>query len=137
MESQEYEILNANGRRICFVYFDAELGATRDIWTGDLESQNNLRNGLELVLRSIEQNKSTKWLADLSHIEGSFEESREWIAKNVVPRAMKLGLKYEALVLPKNIFAMLSVQETLVNIEGLEIRIFGDTKEAVAWLNSI
>jgi len=87
VEPQQFEILNTAGRRICIVYFDRELRATVDVWTGDLESQDNLKQGLELVLQNIEHNKSTKWLADLSNIEGSFEESREWIANNVVPRA--------------------------------------------------
>jgi len=49
---------------------------------------------------------------------------------------MKLGLKYEALVLPNNIFAMLSVQETLTVISNLEIRIFGDVQVAADWLRS-
>lgn len=137
VELHQSEILSTAGRRICIVRYDREIEATVDVWTGDFESQENLRRGLELVLQNIEKNKSAKWLADLSQIEGSFEESRGWITNNVVPRAMKLGLKYEALVLPKNIFAMLSVQETLIEIEGLKIRTFGDTHEAIAWLNSL
>jgi hypothetical protein len=68
-------------------------------------------------------------------IEGDFEFAKSFIAGTLVPQAMKYGLQFEALVLPDNIFAMLSVQETLQKIEGLEIRSFGTVEEATRWLN--
>lgn len=127
---------NSRGEIFVWVGFDSQIGATTDVWIGDFETAENFKLGLELVLQSIERFKSKKWLADLSRIGRGFEESNEWIAQSVVPRAMSLGLVFEALVLPMNIFALLSVQETMMRIEGLEIRLFGDVKEATNWLNS-
>lgn len=128
---------NSRGEMYCVVYYDANLNATVDQWHGDFQTRENFRAALEEVLTNIKFNESKKWLADLSLMANGFEESREWIARNVVPRALALGLRFEALVLPYNIFAMLSVQETLVMIESLEIRIFGDVEAAKEWLLAV
>ena len=49
---------------------------------------------------------------------------------------MSYGLLYEALVVPNTIIPMVAVQETLERIDNFEIRIFGSTADARAWLES-
>lgn len=128
------ELQNSAGETYVTVYYDDDCKWTVDIWTGKFESVENFTYGLMTVLENIREFRAKKWLADLSRIEGDFSFAKSFIAETVVPRAMKYGLEYEALVLPNNIFAMLSVQEALQKINDLEIRIFGTVEDAKDWL---
>ncbi len=137
MKRDIIELRNSKDNVFVTVYFDEKIEATVDIWKGPFENSENFQTGLYHVLQNIKKNRSVKWLADISKIEGSFEHSREWIAKKIVPEAKEYGLKYEALVLPDNIFSMLSVQETLeVYEDSVIIRVFGTQTDAIQWLDS-
>jgi hypothetical protein len=48
-----------------------------NIWTGAFGSLVNFRNGLEKVAQVLEEKGYSKWLADLRHMEGSWDSSRE------------------------------------------------------------
>jgi hypothetical protein len=128
------QLKNSAGETYVTVYYDDDCRWTVDIWTGEFETVENFTYGLMTVLENIREFRAKKWLADLSKIEGNFEFAKSFIADTVVPTAMKYGLEFEALVLPNNIFAMLSVQEALQKINDLEIRIFGTVEEAKKWL---
>jgi hypothetical protein len=134
MQLGKTEFRNSAGEVYVTVFYDDETKCTVDIWTGKFDSIENFTYGLMAVLSNIKQFKAKKWLADLSEIEGDFEFAKSFIAETIVPQAMSHGLQFEALVLPDNIFAMLSVQETLQKINNLEIRIFGTVDEAKQWL---
>jgi hypothetical protein len=125
---------NSKGQIYLWVGYDRKIEATTDVWVGDFETHQNFKLGLELVLQNIGRFKSIKWLAYLSRMERGFEDLKEWIAQSVIPRAISMGLQFEALVLPMNIFALLSVQETMMTAEGLQIRLFGNVDDAIGWL---
>jgi hypothetical protein len=87
-----------------------------------------------LVLDNIAEYKSKKWLADISLMEGNFERAKDFIARNIIPKAMELGLQCEPLVLPNEIFALVSAQETgLQIINHFELRMFATVEEATTW----
>ena len=77
----------------------------------------------------------TKWLADLRNMKGSFDGSRDWMIQEIMPKLIQGGLLFEAIVLPKNIFAKLSTRDAIMKIENFELRQFDDLEEANAWLN--
>lgn len=136
MKLDERILFNSKGLPYASIYFDDVLMATTDVWTGAFETEDNMKEGLRLVLKNILKYNSKKWLADLSKIEGDFSFAQEHIAHVVVPEAMSYGLRYEALVIPQSIISMLSVQETLQIFNHLELRMFGNVDEAKAWLES-
>jgi hypothetical protein len=128
---------NSSGSVYVTVYYDLDLAATVDIWKGPFETVDNFKKGLELVLENIQQFKAKKWLADISLMEGNFEFAKEYIPHQIIPRAMDYGLQCEALVLPHNIFTLLSVQETqLQQINHFELRLFATIEDAKEWINS-
>lgn len=130
-------LINSAGQTYVTVYFDESLGATVDVWTGRFETEENFKAGLALVLESVKTNQCDKWLADLSQIDGNFDFAQPYILNYIIPEAMRSGLRYEALVLPNNIFAMLSVQETMEKMDTpLRFQIFGDVEKAKMWLRS-
>lgn len=137
MELDKNELKNSTGNIYVQVFFDTSCSATTDVWTGDFETKENFEAGLALVVQNIKKFQAKKWLADLSNMQGSFEPARDFILKSVIPEAINHGLRYEALVLPDNIFAMLSVQDAMEKIDNdFSIRLFGSITEAREWLNS-
>ncbi len=136
MQLGKKEIRNSLGNIYVTVFYDTQFSATVDVWTGPFENEAKMKAGLMLVLENIAEFKAKKWLADLTCIEGNFEAVKEFIAMTVIPKAVALGLKREAVVLPNNIFSLLAVQETMQIIENFQIRIFGSVDDAVAWLNA-
>jgi hypothetical protein len=130
------ELRTPDGRVYATIYFDTALNATVDVWTGPFGHTLNLKKGLMLVLDNIKQHRSKKWLADISLMEGNFDLAKNFIAQHIIPKAMDLGLRCEALVLPHNVFAMVSVQETgLQMINHFELRMFATVQEAKDWLH--
>jgi hypothetical protein len=107
-----------------------------DVWTGAFGSRENFRNGVEKVVEVLIEKKYSKWLADLSRMEGSWDSSREWMLKELMPRAIKGGLTAEAIVLPKDVFARLSTQDTVVKLHNYQLRQFDDWQQAREWLKS-
>ena len=137
MKLGEVELQHADGRVFATIYYDTDLQATVDIWYGEFGNIENLKTGLLHVLDNIRAFHSKKWLADISKIEGNFDAAKEFIATEVMPQAMEYGLTCEALVLPHNIFSLLSVQETgLQMINHFELRMFATVELAIEWLNS-
>ncbi|HEY0655611.1 MAG TPA: hypothetical protein VGD65_20900 [Chryseosolibacter sp.] len=134
MQLEKKELKNSAGEIYVTIYFDSEAACTVDVWTGNFETIENFTYGLMTVLQNIKHFNAKKWLADLSRIDGDFEFAKSFIADTIVPQAIRYGLQFEALVLPDNIFAMLSVQETLQKIDHLEICCFGTVEEAKEWL---
>jgi hypothetical protein len=136
MKTDLVALKNSKESKYVVVYYDTLLNATVDEWIGDFENKESFMAGLDLVLANIRKNKSKKWLADLTKIEGDFSQMKDYILDFIVPEAKKAGLLCEALVLPFNIFAILSVQTTMQEFEGIEIKIFSSVNEAVVWLQS-
>jgi hypothetical protein len=136
MKHDERVLYNSEGLPYVSIYFDDVLQATTDIWTGAFETEENMKEGLRLVLKNILKYNSKKWLADLSQIEGDFSFAQEFIAHEVVPQAMGYGLRFEALVIPNSIISMLSVQETMQIFNHLELRMFATYDAAKEWLDS-
>ena len=131
------QLRDSSGRVYATIYFDTELNATVDVWEGPFGSTDNLKHGLMLVLNNIKEFGSKKWLADISLMQGSFELAKDFIAHEIIPKAMQLGLKCEALVLPDEVFALVSVQEAGSQLDNpFELRMFATVEDATAWLST-
>lgn len=46
-----------------------------------------------------------KWLANLSDMQGGFKGSEKWLQEHIVPTVEKLGMRYEAVIISKDIYA--------------------------------
>jgi hypothetical protein len=53
---------------------------------------------------------------------------------DLLPRAVKAGLEFEAILLPKDTFAKLSTQDTIFRLDHYQLRQFDDSEKAQAWL---
>ena len=133
---EKIELRNGTGEVYVTIHYLEELHAVMDVWTGAFGTQENFRRGLEKVVEVIEKTKANKWLADLRLLKGSFDPSAEWLTTVIMPRTIELGLEFEAIVLPKEIFAKLSAKDAIQQVKNLYIRQFWNFDEAKQWLES-
>ncbi|MCD6065080.1 MAG: hypothetical protein K0R82_2991 [Flavipsychrobacter sp.] len=133
---EKIELKNGTGDVYVTIHYLEDLNAVMDVWTGAFGAQENFRKGLETVVEVIEKTKANKWLADLRLLKGSFDPSAEWLTTVIMPRTIELGLEFEAIVLPKEIFAKLSTKDAIQQVKNLYIRQFWDINEARQWLQS-
>ncbi len=129
-----YEFKSSAQHTYLRIGVDERIPCVIDVWTGAFGSQANFRNGVEKVVQVLVEKGYSKWLADLRGMEGSWDSSREWMLHDLLPRAVKAGLEFEAILLPKDMFARLSAQDTIFMLDNYQLRQFDDLKKAQAWL---
>ncbi len=132
----EKELLNKAGKPYLKITADPTTGIVKDVWNGAFGSQDNFKMGINAVLEILREGegKYWGWLADLRHMEGSFTSSQEWMGTYAMPLASQYGLRFEAIVLPQNIFSKMSTSETAVKVKNIQLQQFGDYELAQKWL---
>lgn len=128
---------NSFGDVFVTIEINEELNCIQDTWGHPFETQENFRNALEVIVDLLKKHNLQKWLADLREMKGSWDFNRNWMVDELMPKARKAGLKYEAIVVPKQIFSKLSTVETISLLEGYEIRQFDDIEKAKTWLKEV
>jgi hypothetical protein len=101
------------------------------------------RTALNAVLRALEENKTGKLLADSRRMKAIPQDDQEWLMKDWVPRAAKIGLKHSAVVLPKSTLGTMTLQrlaqvgggKRLVSSDGASY--FETLEDAKKWLKSL
>jgi SpoIIAA-like len=127
---------NTTGDVYATIAFNEEVKCFHDTWTGAFGTQDNFRKVLLKVKELFKENKSTRLLTDTSSMIGSFDGSRDWIWAEVTSKLIRDGLRFHAMVIPKNVFSRLSMNDYIQKIDVLEMRTFGDIKEAQSWLQT-
>lgn len=115
--------------------YDPKLKAIVQTWKGFFSSE-AFRAGVERTNRLFEEkNPVTKFLVDISDSAVIKGEDTSWAAQNAIPRAIQNGLKYYGFVLPKSVFAEISLKNFREQLHqpSLEIGIFKSIEEAKAW----
>lgn len=133
---EKIEFKTAASHLYAVITFNEEIRCLSDTWSGAFGTQENFKKVLTKLAEMIGEVKVSKILTDVSQMTGSFDSSREWIVKENIPICIRMGLRHHAMVIPKNIFSKLSVKDYALQVEGLEIRQFGDMEEAKKWLLS-
>ena len=127
---------NISGKVYATVSYDQVSNCIVDEWEGFFGLQQNFKDVLNFIAGVIEEKQVDFWLADLSKMQGSFDESKEWLVDVIMPRVIEAGLQAEAIVQPKNIFSKLSVQDAIIKIHDFEMRQFENVELARNWLLS-
>lgn len=99
----------------------------------------HLRKILNQGVDLIHKHNSSKWLSDNREIGPHSEEDTLWINTDWLPRAIKAGWKYWALVVPDNFIARVNMQEfvdTFYNM-GIRVMVFTEVDEAMSWIENV
>jgi hypothetical protein len=87
----------------------------------------------------LERNRATKWLSDDSANPIVRIGDREWGSTTWLPRVMAAGLKFWAIVPPKQTIGHMQMDQIVADWAplGLTIQTFEDAKAARAWLAAV
>lgn len=80
-----------------------------------------------------------KWLSDNRATEGHSDEEQAWIDTVWLPRTLKAGWKYWALVLPQNVIGQMNMLHYINSFSerGVLVRVFNNPDEAMTWLEHV
>jgi len=132
-----HTMFNSMGQYYYTVEYVKDLGFLYSNWKGSYLSFDEVQKGCLLGLDKIKQYKVTKILNDNTLLDGSWDDANAWIADYWIPMAIQSGLKKFAHIVSQDIYAQLSAQFMHNNNEdtGLEMKLFEDIDQAVAWLS--
>jgi len=117
------------------IYFDTDLNAVIMEWNG-YATTNQFREGTELMLNVLIQNKCTKVLADIRNMAIIGMEDQQWMEHNFLPRAIKFGFEKIAIITPTSYFNKIAVENISYKVdkEKLTIHFFDSLEQGTEWL---
>ena len=95
--------------------------------------RNGMDTGLDL---HIQKGSPPSWIADARNLQVLDTEDQNWTNTDWFPRALKSGIKNMALIIPKDIFAKLSVENIMNKVPDTDLtsKYFTSLEEAENWL---
>src|SRR5688500_19288311 len=93
----------------CKVYFDEKLDAVVMNWSSYFTS-NQFREGTELMLNTMIQNKCKRVLAAVRDLVIIGSDDQQWLMRTFIPRATKFGFREVAIVKPQSYFGKLAIE---------------------------
>ena len=100
---------------------------------------NDFRNVMIKDTEFFEEYGCDKWLSDDRDIGVLHPDDKKWGEENWLPRVMKAGWKYWALILPTRITGQMSLYNLVDEFSklGVVVKVFEDPNEALEWLKSL
>jgi SpoIIAA-like len=97
------------------------------------------RSALDMGLNLLVQQGSSKWLADMRNMGVVAVDDQVWANIDWFPRAVKIGIRKMALVMPQSIVAQSSVIRIMRRVDGINIEtaMFDNQADAKQWLVSL
>lgn len=117
------------------IYFDPALEVVVMEWKGYATTA-QFREGTELMLNILIENKCSKVLADIRHMTLIAMEDQKWLERDFLPRAIRFGFKRIAMITPTSYFNKIAVENVSYKIEKekLNIHFFDRIEQGVEWL---
>lgn len=96
-----------------------------------LRCRKQFREGTELMLNTLIQNRCSNVLADIRHMTLIGMEDQQWLERNFLPRAIRFGFKKIAMITPLSYFNKVAVENVShkINREQLNIHFFDKVEE--------
>lgn len=121
------------------ITFDADTPAVIATFTNFMNSeqfQTFMKTGLIHLENKLKSNENVLWLADTSGHKIQPRSDTEWVATIWTPKAVRAGLTHIAFVMPKDVFAQLSIEnyaKDATHQKGVTIKMFDDIEKAKHW----
>ena len=121
-----------------FIYFDPKIDSVVMEWDGYSTSR-QFREGTELMLNTLIQNKASKVLADIKDMVLIGIEDQSWLNTDFLPRAIRFGFKAIAIVKPDSYFNKVAVESISFKVEKekLTINFCDNIQAAREWLKKM
>jgi hypothetical protein len=130
-------ILSMIDNRFASLVFDTNDKIVHHTFHRDLDSA-HLRLVLNTGIELFETHGANKWLSDNRAIDPHSEEDTLWINQEWLPRVIKAGWKYWALVVPHDAKARMNMVEFVGSFydQGVRVMVFTDLAPAMEWLRA-
>jgi hypothetical protein len=94
------------------------------------------RKAADSTLNLLERRHACKLLTNSSEMRVLPQDDQRWVDEDWRPRATAAGLRYNAVVIPKNAIAQLTVETMMKKVPAgaIELAYFSDIEEAKSWL---
>ena len=110
-------------------------GIYNDVWFGFVtgEEYKEVMDGA--YLDYFIKTKCTKKICNTLNLKGGMDpETTEWFGTTLLPKLLNAGMKYNALIIPEDIFAQQTMEEFQNNDLG---RLFPSEEKALSWIKSV
>jgi hypothetical protein len=127
-----------DGTKTYRIFFDREINAVVMQWNGYATSD-EFKEGTELMLHCLLENKACKVLADIKGMKIIGMEDQKWLDTNFLPRAIQAGFKAIAIIEPDYYFNKVAVESISYKVskDKLTINFFDDIGKAKRWLSEV
>ncbi|MBL7931275.1 MAG: STAS/SEC14 domain-containing protein [Bacteroidia bacterium] len=117
------------------IYFDKKIESVVMEWNGYANSS-EFRAGTEKMLRELEEQKTSKVLADIKNMVLIAQNDQAWLLDYFIPKAIDRGFGRIAIVKPDHYFNQVALEEIFKKIDRnkLKIQLFDTLDEAREWL---
>ncbi|TAE73837.1 MAG: hypothetical protein EAZ85_06025 [Bacteroidetes bacterium] len=128
-----------NGNLFCSCVYEPQNNLSISTWIG-YTPQNIIIDAYTNIGYFAAKNQwhVIKNITDLSQSEGSFHEITEWFLTNYVPKMVKRGFKYSAVIKSDDLFVQLATEFQLELKQDLYItQIFDSYEQGYEWVTKL
>lgn len=114
-------------------YFDSEKKIIHTIFFDNVV----IKDGMEIfnaVLHFVDNHEIYGLFVDTSELKGSFSMANDFLISSYYKKLISKGLRYNAIVVPHDIFSYFSTENLLLRLNSLEIETFSNKKVGLDWL---
>lgn len=119
-------------------YYDEELDAIVETWVTSPTSE-EFRTGMNKIIDMMAHYKTGALLGDTKELGALSEEDQQWSFTDWLTRALEVGYHSFAVIISPDIFAQMSVEDTLTEVQAkttVTIQYFDDEEKAREWILS-
>lgn len=131
----KFETLNKSDKVCCVTEYDEKNGWIFADWKGFI-SADDIKNWSVPFMEMIKNTSSAYLLNSNLEIKSTWQNANNWIATELVPKVVALGLEKFAHIVPPHLFGQLAAIDLEKKINGsrFTMRIFNNKEEAENWL---
>lgn len=89
------------------------------------------------LINYCKNKKASKIIADTTNLKVVKVSDINWMSSRVLPALSKCGVKYFAIVLPKDPFGEMAVRLLVESSSDITMEIFGDLSSAQQWIRHL
>jgi hypothetical protein len=128
--------IDYKGDTYCMLKYDPAHNMTITTWSGFIPDEELIKCfKYQAVFCAENKFHVVRGITDLKQNEGSFDGVNKWLAEEYLPRLVKYGFKYTAIVKPLDFYSNLALESQMEITEGLlGMKHFDDYDEAYNWI---
>ena len=119
------------------ISYDSELKLGKIVWKRKT-SMEEYQHAFITLLEDIKVHGTENFLSDIRNQSVVSPEARKWFEAEMIPNAIKFGVKRAAVIFDGSVFKKYYLNMILqaTNKFGLPLKMFGTEEEALAWFKS-